>query len=298
VAGQDPDLELPIELGPCSNGEFVPQPLGAVEREAIRRTREGAEHHARRLGMGRREFLRTMGGAALMLGALSACHDDSKRAKGERPGGSYRVPKDAPSEPDAARGAVGGDELVFDVQSHYLAFDLSQPGDLGGFGAGFPQAGCGEQDARACFALDQYLELLFGQSDTAMTVLSAIPIPDASNPLSIAEMELARRVAERVCGDGRLLLHGGPQPTSGPIDAVLDGMRTLRSEHPIAAWKVYTHAPGPGWYLDDHDASARQFGHAFLDRVREVGPKIVCVHKGLSGGSRFASPVDIGPAGT
>jgi predicted TIM-barrel fold metal-dependent hydrolase len=27
-----------------------------------------------------------------------------------------------------------------------------------------------------------------------------------------------------------------------------------------------------------------------------VGPKIVCVHKGLSGGSRFASPVDIGPA--
>ena len=39
-----------------------------------------------------------------------------------------------------------------------------------------------------------------------------------------------------------------------------------------------------GWYLDDHDADAVQCGHAFLDAVREIGPKIVCVHKGFGGG--------------
>lgn len=50
----DPDAELPIKLGPCSNGEFRRFPLGPVEREAIRRTRDEAEHHARRLGVGRR----------------------------------------------------------------------------------------------------------------------------------------------------------------------------------------------------------------------------------------------------
>jgi hypothetical protein len=37
-------------------------------------------------------------------------------------------------------------------------------------------------------------------------------------------------------------------------------------------------------------------GQAFIDTVREVGPKIVCVHKGLGSGSEYSSPVDIGPA--
>jgi hypothetical protein len=33
VPDGDPDLELPIKLGPCSNGEYLPRPLGDVERE-------------------------------------------------------------------------------------------------------------------------------------------------------------------------------------------------------------------------------------------------------------------------
>jgi uncharacterized protein len=41
-------------------------------------------------------------------------------------------------------------------------------------------------------------------------------------------------------------------------------------------------------------------GEAFLAKVEELGPPIVCVHKGLAvigGGDRnFASPVDVGPA--
>src|SRR4051794_10103420 len=73
----DPELELPIKLGPCSNGEYAPVPLGALEQEAIRRTRTEADATARRLGMDRRAFLRSVGGAALMLGVLAACHDES-----------------------------------------------------------------------------------------------------------------------------------------------------------------------------------------------------------------------------
>ena len=37
-------------------------------------------------------------------------------------------------------------------------------------------------------------------------------------------------------------------------------------------------------------------GAPFLQAVRDSGVRVVAVHKGLSGGSRFASPVDIGPA--
>jgi len=297
--GWDPDAELPIKLGPCSNSEFRPFPLGPVELEAIRRTREEADHHAHRLGIGRREFLRSLGGAALMLGVLAACHDDANRAKGKRSGGSFKIDKDATTEPDAAKQSIAGDEAIVDVQTHYLNYDLAVAGGvsgLAGLSAVFPQNRCGEADARACFSVEQYLDLLFGQSDTNMTVLSAIPIVEQANPLKMEDMELARRLAVHLCGDERVLLHGGVQPTVGPPGMQIDGMARLRGDHPIAAWKIYTHTPGAGWWLDDHEASAPKVGDAFLTRVEEVGPNIVCVHKGFSGGSEYASPVDIGPA--
>jgi predicted TIM-barrel fold metal-dependent hydrolase len=59
---------------------------------------------------------------------------------------------------------------------------------------------------------------------------------------------------------------------------------------------VYTHTPGRGWTLDDHDPAAPQVGQAFLDRVRDTGVKRVSVHKGLSSQDEYSSPVDIGPA--
>jgi predicted TIM-barrel fold metal-dependent hydrolase len=296
----DPELELPIKLGPCSNGEYRPIPLGAVEQEAIRRTRADADTAARRLGMDRRTFLRSVGGAALMLGTLAACHDESNGAKGRRSGGTYRVPKDAATDPGAAKSVLAGDEFVFDVQTHYLDYDLSRGGagisGIDGLANAFPQRACGEADARACFSVEQYLDLLFNQSDTSMMILTAIPIADAVNPLSMPHMEAARHLADRVCGDGRVLLHGGVQPTMGAAGAQIDGMQQLREDHPIVGWKVYTHAPGDGWWLDDHDADAPQVGEAFLAKVEAVGPRIVCVHKGFSGGSAYASPADIGPA--
>jgi hypothetical protein len=295
MTAYDPDRELPIKLGPCSNGEYLPFPLSAVERETINRTRDGAERRARRLGIPRRTFLRSMSGAALMLWTLNACNDEEK---GGARGGRMGVPPDAADDPDAARGAIGGDEFVFDVQSHYLNYDLSEPGGLG-VGNLFPQRDCGEADERACYAVDQFLDELFVNSDTTMIVVSAIPIPGDANPLAIDDMEFARAVAERLCGDGRVLLHGGVMPQLGSLDAALDGMLELEEEHPIGAWKVYTHVPGPGWWLDDHDAEAPPVGVPFLEAVRESGIPRVCVHKGfggIGGDATYSSPVDIGPA--
>lgn len=295
----DADLDLPIKLGPVSNGEFLPQPLGSVEREAIRRTRMGADRVARRLGMDRRRFLRSVGGAALMLGALAACESESKRSTDRRSGGTFAVPDD-PADTDAAADALTGDELILDVQSHFLDFDLSVPGALG-LAAGFPQANCGADDPRACFTIDTYLDELFIGSDTSMAIISALPIPGDANPESIDKAEEARRSFAAICGDDRLLIHGGVFPQLGPLEAALEGMTELDESHDIAAWKVYTHNPA-GWWLDDHDADAPQVGNAFLDQVANSSTDIICVHKGLGGMlgglSEFSSPVDIGPAAT
>jgi len=285
---------LPLELGPVSNGEYVPPPPSPVLREAGRRARELIDRQSRRRGMSRRDFLRTSMAAAAVFVALDACTSDEHTARtGRKPGGTLTLPEETTVDPGAATDALGGDEFVFDLQTHFLEYDLSTPS--GNFGSGFPQAACGDADARACFSLDHYLEEVFLRSDTRFAVVSAIPAAANDGPLSTAKMDDARRTADLLCGDGRILMHGQALPAIGNLDAQLDAMNALLEQYPIAAWKVYTHAPSP-WFLDDHDARVPQVGQAFLDRVRATGVKIVSVHKGLGGGSPYAAPVDIGPA--
>ena len=190
---------------------------------------------------------------------------------------------------EAADAALEAPNFVMDVQSHYLE---PQPGDANAFfGQGFPQAGCGDADPQACFAVDRYLEAIFLDSDTTVDVLSAIPAASwREGPLSIAAMERARGLAEQVCGSGRLLLHGSAHPNIGPVDVAIGDMEELARSHPVSAWKVYTHSPGPSWRLD------RGVGTTFVEKARSLRIPRVCVHKGFSGGDPAASPDDIGPA--
>jgi hypothetical protein len=44
-------------------------------------------------------------------------------------------------------------------------------------------------------------------------------------------------------------------------------MGDLAARYPVAAWKVYTHAGGPGWYLDDSRAQALEHRERLDPRV-------------------------------
>jgi predicted TIM-barrel fold metal-dependent hydrolase len=286
---------LPVKLHPCSNGEYEPPPATEVVREAVRRALVASDENARRSGMSRRQFLRSACGAATTLAVLAAC---SKESNGGRDaGGTFSVPPEAGVDRDAAESTLGGDEFVLDVQGHLLEYDLDEPIPGRWFGSGYPQARCGEEDPRACFNTAHFLDEVFVRSDTAMAVLSAIPVGSLpGGPLDAEVMGAALRQADQLCGDGRLLMQAHAAPTAEPLEAQLAAMGDLAARYPVVAWKFYTHAGGPGWYLDDHDADAPQVGRATLDRVRELGVPVVAVHKGFGGRSRFASPVDIGPA--
>ena len=266
---------LPVKLAPCSNGEFAPCPSPASVREAVRAARAACDDAARRLGMSRREFLRTSMASAATLLALGAC---SGGTDGEPAAGTYDLPPDSTTEPEVATSVLGGEGPVVDVQQHLLELGTSAPG----FAAGFPQAACGE--GSACFDTDHWLDLVFQRSDTTMAVLSAIPVLADPDPLSAAVMDSARRAADELCGDGRVLVQGHAQPNVGALEGALDAMRAEAERYELAAWKSYTHVGRP-WRLDDST------GEAFLALVEEIGPPIVCVHKGLG-----ADPADVGPA--
>lgn len=294
----DDDPGLPIKFGPCSNGEYVPAPLTAVEREAMRRARVACADNAGRTGVSRREFMFTLSAAATTLLTLQGCLDGA--GESTRSGGRYRVPPEADRDQDAARSALAGEEFIFDVQGHHLEYDLmrSPPGEPF-FGSVFPQISCGEDDARACFSREVFLEEMFLRSDTNMVTLSALPIAPAGSPLSAAIMEETRHTAELVCGWDSVLLHAQALPNYGSLEANLDEMERNAARYPIAAWKVFTHFPdafgdpGNAWRLDDRDPSLPQVGTRFIEKARELGVRIICAHKGFGAGSGYASPEDV-----
>jgi predicted TIM-barrel fold metal-dependent hydrolase len=294
VRHDDEDPGLPIKLNPCSNGEFLPEPMPPVLREAERRARDLSERTARRAGMSRREFLLSLCGSAVTLMALDACTREAARDRSV--GGRYGLRPEATYDPEAAREDLGGEEFVMDVQGHLLEYDHNPAARGDDFWTNFPQRYCGEEDPRDCFSIEHFLTEMFLRSDTSMLVLSALPIAPEHSPLTHDVMDETRRVAEVLCRDERVLLHGQALPNVGSLGANLEAMEDVATRFRIAGWKTFTHfpdafgQPGNGWWLDDDT------GRRFIDRAVRIGTPIICVHKGLSGGSSFSSPRDVGRA--
>ncbi|MEZ5181410.1 MAG: amidohydrolase family protein [Acidimicrobiales bacterium] len=290
---------LPIKWHPVSNGEFLPPPPTRLVREATRRSLAALDENARRTGVDRRQFLLTACGSATMLAVLAACSKDEAKRNGERPGGTFDIPDEATTEPAAAEEAIGGDELIFDVQTHLLEYpEGSPPSAL----PGFSQSDCGLDDPVDCYRRPTFLDLMFLESDTSAIVLSAIPFPgDLLSPEVMAE---TIRIGEELCGDGRVFMQAQTNPSAAAsVDALRDSMAQIAQDFPITAWKAYCHAGGPGWFLDDHDPSAPQVGEAFLAQAEALGIPRVAIHKGFTaiGGTApdagtYSDPVDIGPA--
>lgn len=291
------DPGLPIKFGPCSNGEYVPAALSAVERAAIRRARADCEENAKRVGMSRAAFLRSLCGAATTLLALQSVLADA--AKGALSAG-WDIPFDAALDEAAARAVLAGEEFIFDVQGHFLEYDvMRRTAGRPFFGSVFPQVDCGADDPESCFSREVFLEDLFLRSDTSMVTISALPIAPKGSPLSATIMNEARVTAELVTGWKPVLLHAQVLPNYGRLEENLDLMEENARRYPIAAWKVFTHwpdafgDPGNAWRLDDADKRLPQVGHVFIQKARELGIPIICAHKGFGAGSRFASPADV-----
>lgn len=294
----DPDPGLPIKWQPVSNGEFIPPPATPLVREATRRSLAAIDANARRMGVSRRDFLLSACGSATMLVVLSSCSREEGRATGERPGGTFEVPEEAGTDPEAAADAIGGDELIFDVQTHLLEYP---EGALAAALPAFPQSDCGLEDPVDCYRRPTFLDLMFLESDTTAIVLSAIPFPgDLLSPEVMAETV---RIGEELCGDGRVFMQAQTNPSAAPVPQLMESMARIADDFPITAWKAYCHAGGPGWFLDDRDPTAPQCGEAFLAQAEALGIPRVAIHKGFAsiGGTgpdatTYSDPVDVGPA--
>ena len=294
----DPEgTRLPVKIDSASNGEFVPVPLEPIHLEARRLALESAGENAKRLGLGRRDFLVSACGVASTLLAMNTAYARS----GPR-GGFYELPREAALDLHAARSAIDGNEFIFDVQGHFVnptgAWLKALPPNarpLRGFASDKrcePHVGPGELDYLRCVGPEQFVKDVFMDSDTDLMVLSFVPSTREGEPLKIEEAEATARIVEKLEGTHRLLIHGRVNPNQ-PGD--LEAMDALASRHRVSAWKTYTQwgppPEGRGFFMDDEP------GLKLIEKARALGVKNIAIHKGLAFGPKsyeHSTCVDIG----
>jgi hypothetical protein len=290
----DPDgRRLPIKLDSTTNGEFEPVPLDRANRFANHLAHEAADANARRLGLGRRDFLLSACGAASTLLSFNAAN-----AAAGRTGGFFDLRADAALEPQLAAASLEGDEFIFDVQGHYVdpteAWLKVAPETSFSFA---PKTRCALNDRKnprshlACLTSEEFIKDVFLDSDTDMMVLSFVPSRRDASPLEIESADAVRKIVERMEGNHRLMIHGRVNPNQ-PGD--VEDMTRLRGQFRISAWKTYTQwgPDGDGFYLDD------DIGIRFIEEARRLDVKVICVHKGLPFGQKsyeHSQCRDIGP---
>jgi predicted TIM-barrel fold metal-dependent hydrolase len=282
-------LQLPIKLDPTSNGEYVPPPSSPALRRVQRTAFERCLRNADRLGMSRRDYLRTTCAAATALASLnelSAC------------GQTYAVTKDAGLEPAAAREILEGNEFIFDVQTHHVSGERSwwqsaRP-TLASFLEKQPEATCGKRSFIDCFTRELYIKEVFVDSDTDLAVLSALWGTPDINPLLLDEAAATADLAAKL-GHGRLRLHALALPKVYDKNKLRDQMQALAENFNIAAWKLYPvwGPDGRGYRLDDPATGLAAIRHGL-----DLKKPIFAIHKGLPLEGQdpvFAQADDVGP---
>jgi predicted TIM-barrel fold metal-dependent hydrolase len=284
---------LPIKLEPTSNGEYTPPPLEPRVQHVRRQAMQTAADSARRLGLSRRDFLRTSAGSATVLLAMNQLSCG---------GGSYHVPKSAALDPAEASSVLSGDEFIFDVQTHHVDaarkwWEATPPEqNMAGFLKTTPQAGCGGDFYLKCFDSDHYLKEVFLDSDTDMAVVSALWGTPDQNPLLPEEAVKTRERFEKMEGAPRLMLHGVVWGKAQSPAQSAEHMKQLVEKHQIVAFKLYPvwSPDGAGYRLDDEATGLRLFQQGLA-----AGVSIFAIHKGLKlngAQNAFVSPIDVGPA--
>jgi len=286
---------LPIKLDTTSNGEFAPVPLSEANHHANRLAHEYASGNAKKRSLSRRDFLISACGAASTLLAFNQAN-----ARAGKTGGWFDVDTEAALDSQLAAAHLEKNEFIFDVQGHFVdptgAWVKKLP--PGARPLSFaPKTHCarasepGELSYLNCLNSEEFIKDVFLDSDTDMMVLSFVPSQSDAEPLTISTADAVRQIVDSMQGSHRLLLHGRVNPNQ-PGD--VERMDELAQRWNVSAWKTYTQwgPDGNGYFLTD------DVGLRFIEKARQLGIKVVCVHKGIPFGKRsyeHSQCSDIGP---
>lgn len=264
----------PVPTQIVSNGEYNPLPQTPIQKRVETRIVELADAYGHKLGLGRREFLKTAAGMAAAFLAMNQVH-----------GPLFHVGEVEAADPDAAaeRAAQLAGQFIFDDQVHFVRDDYQHEGilDLARFAAKHWNPAMlkdyGIEIGR--YKFDNFIKEIFLDSDTKVALLSGAPFDDPKMwLLSNDQMARTRELINHVAGSRRLLCHAVFTPgTKGWLDVVDHAIDKLKPD----SWKGYTVGDPLNlsqfpWRLDDENLV-----YPFYEKILKAGIKTVCIHKGL-----------------
>ena len=281
----------PIRLGSFSNGEFFHEET-PLERRIAREIMVRADDKARKLGMDRRDFLASAMGMATSLSVVNlaaSCASGDEFAR-PAPDGGYRIPDAATMDCKLAEEVLGGDEFIFDIQTHHIehegAWRTANPTVGPGLAGLFKSFnGCDLEDATRCIDADAYLHKIFLESDTTIAVLSGFSAPlctdggpeECNNPLGNDALARSVERFNKIARSQRVVNHCQVNPKDH-LDRQLAIMEKIHAEFGVWGWKTYPEwsPDGKGWALNDE-----AYGIPMIEKARELGVKVICIHKGI-----------------
>ena len=276
--------EVPIPTRLVSNEEFPPLPQTAAQREVEQRILAAAGRLAPRLGLSRREFLRTSGGMATVV---------PRHERGVRPL-LQRVPK--PRRPIRRRRRRGpaGPSSSSTCSCTTSGRRTTRPTRRPTARARSAKGRCwrlrkraqqmnpklaSDSGTMADLSWQNFIKEVFLDSETAIGLISTPPGPYPQEAVvPPKEMTHIRDEINRITQSRRMLAHGLVTPQLGQTD--LDFMEMQAETLKIDAWKAYTGSCPKGfdrgWFVDDE-----KIAYPMLEKARKLGVRRFCVHKGL-----------------
>lgn len=275
--------EVPIPTRLVSNEEFPPLLQTAAQREVEARILAEAGRLAARLGVSRRDFLRTSGGMVTSFLAMNAVF-----------GRFFNVSEAEAADQAAARELKGGPLFIFDVQLHYVGagYDPTNAeaerkgavakGNLLRLRGRAKQMNpklASDSGTLADLSWQNFIKEVFLDSETAIGLISTPPGPYPNEAVvPPKEMTHIRDEINRITQSRRMLAHGLVTPQLGQTD--LDFMEMQAETLKVDAWKGYTGSCPKGfdrgWFVDDE-----KIAYPMLEKTRQLGIRRFCVHKGL-----------------
>ncbi len=298
-------VDSPIPTQALSNEEYVPRPQTKQQKQWETLIGEMSEQNAKKVGMSRRDYMRSSMGMATAFMASNMVF-----------GPNWNVDAAETVEPEATEEKFPkGEYFIVDVQTHFTD----------GIAIGFrnmefvKNMGFDLKETPDAYSFANFVKEIYFDSETSIAVISGVPGKETNKKHEGKEVEgrargggilpswlMSQRKNElnELAGGQRAFCQGNCAPnhywnttTNKPdFPALFEQMEREVKKYGIDSWKWYCHTDpgrsGNGFRMDDE-----AMAYPFYEKSKELGLKVFSCHKGFASQSRtlghFAHPGDI-----
>ena len=287
----DDGLNAPIPTQMVSNGEYMPEPQTQQQKQVEARLKELADAASKKLGVNRRDFLKSSGGMAASFIAMNDVF-----------GKFFNVTKEEMYEPEAyaanntpkdlfvlddqlhiirsSQGGRGNFLRDFAAGRHTISNPFDHPDEFGGINTPWNPAMVNDPNNKSSWHIPNFIKWVYLDSQVTVGLLTnnnSAAIPDGAGgtrpPKNVFESEraegltaeqtmAARNFINRISGSKRAMGHGQLYTGIGNLDYMRYQIEELKPD----VWKGYTIATAAKvdndpnsdmrrWRLDDEEVA-------------------------------------------